>query len=716
MIERIGNIKRPHRFSWPLILTCYFACLGINTSAQKTSAAFHWDLDNIKGRKVSEQINETTDTLEGNYTLVNGVRGKAIRLDGFTSVICNQGKKGSISKGSITTEAWISLGAYPWNWCPVVAQRMEVAGGKENHGGFSMEIGPRGELGLKIFIEGNEILCVSEKFSIRLFEWMHVAATYQEGTGIKLFINGQAAGSYDITGRANYAPNKQIRIGMNDRPVNPSNLIGEAGYKPFWFSIDGIIDEVKIFNIALPVDHFTDVFSSQKPKDAPELPERKLPVVRKDHPSFGAYYTKLKYYKEWDQLWPVASDPDIVVTFKQSPVKLVFWRGTRYSPAWVTDNDLWMCDQSVESWNDREGCLEHMQDRHCRYSHVRMIEDHEARKVIHWRYAPVSAYNDLWNENPKTGWAVWIDEYYYIYPDATAIRKVSWKTGALGRPVQFQESIPLTGPGQTRGDIMEIAYLKIANLNGDSLQLHYRENPLAIDSERIPEAPNIQQHNLKSAYDPFIIFEPGNNMQYIMDRDINNLSLPGSCNHWPVGQPNCDGRVSQASDRPASFLGFPISSPIVHEDQDGRSFHNSIYGMVDMPVKDLVQLAGSWVNAPAMKLYSNQESVEILYDRSQKAYVVHSEEGSLDRIRLTIDCSDSSPLFNPALVLEGWGEKVPEILVNGKKLADENDFSFGYRKELNSTSLIVWIKLRSTKTLELEIRESSSTEKIDTAA
>ena len=193
---------------------------GVDSSGQKTDPRYHWDLEKINGRTVTEQMAATADTLEGNYTTVKGVKGNAIRLDGYTTVIRNRRGKGSVSGGSITTEAWIALGAYPWNWCPVVAQQMDVAGGKENHGGFSMEVGPRGELGLKIFIEGNEILCVSEKFALGLFEWTHVAATYQEGSGVKIFINGQAAGSYHFKGSANYAPNKQIRIGMNDHPVN----------------------------------------------------------------------------------------------------------------------------------------------------------------------------------------------------------------------------------------------------------------------------------------------------------------------------------------------------------------------------------------------------------------------------------------------------------------------------------------------------------------
>ena len=93
-----------------------------------------------------------------------------------------------------------------------------------------------------------------------------------------------------------------------------------------------------------------------------------------------------------------------------------------------------------------------MQDRHCRFSHVRIIENTPARVVVHWRYARVSAYNNTWNVDPKTGWELWIDEYYYIYPDASAIRKVSWKKGTLGDTFQLQETLALLHPGQAVSD------------------------------------------------------------------------------------------------------------------------------------------------------------------------------------------------------------------------------------------------------------------------
>ena len=38
--------------------------------------------------------------------------------------------------------------------------------------------------------------------------------------------------------------------------------------------------------------------------------------------SFGAFYAKLDYYKEWDDLWRVSEVPDIFVRFDESPVQL----------------------------------------------------------------------------------------------------------------------------------------------------------------------------------------------------------------------------------------------------------------------------------------------------------------------------------------------------------------------------------------------------------
>ncbi|MCK4819357.1 LamG domain-containing protein, partial [bacterium] len=503
-----------------LLLTAISFSSLVATATAENPVAW-WEFEKTENRIVYEGISQHPDTIEGNYSFTRGVSGDAIKLDGFTSVIRHPAEASADISGSFSVETWVALGAYPWEWCPVIIQM------KENTAGFSFEIGPRGEFGLKIFISGNLISCISERSAIPLRQWVHIASVYEEEKGICIYLDGVLAGEYNIKGRPAFASKEDLRIGMNYHGIKPSNQIGDTGNRPYWFSIDGILDDIKIHDEAVEADYFSELYTRLNPKEEPDLQSRIMPFGPNSQGRFDACYTKLKYYDEWDALWPVSTDPDVVVTFDESPVRVVFWRGTRYSPAWVTDNNLWMCDQSVEAWNRAEGCFEHMQDRHCRYSHVRIIENTDARKVIHWRYAPVSAYDNLWREDEKTGWAVWIDEYYYIYPDATGIRKVTWKTGTLGHPRQFQESLPLTHPGQVQGDVIEPDYLVVANLEGKTQSFEYIEDAPRKTSKTIPESPNIQKHNLKSEYDPFIIFEPGNRMNYIRDRDIKSLSSPG---------------------------------------------------------------------------------------------------------------------------------------------------------------------------------------------
>jgi hypothetical protein len=680
-------------------LSCFL--LPASLCGQDPKLAFYWSFNETSNRKVLESVSGINDSIEGKFKPVNGVVGKAIRLDGFTFLVDHPADRTLTGTPALTVEAWVALGAYPWNWCPVVTQYKEV------EGGFSFEIGPRGELGMKQMLEGNFVSCISD-MQLPLNTWTHVAATVEQGKGIRLFINGKEAGKLESRKKPAYSANAVTRIGMNYSDVYPANRIGtEGGDTPYWFSLDGIVDEIKVYTDVIPDNKFLNSYETLLPATKPDLQLRQLPRVTSTG-KFKAYYSNLKYYEEWDEQWPVGADPDIVVTFSDSPVKLIFWKGARYSPAWVTENHLWMADQSVETWNNEEGCLEHMQDRHCKYSHVRIIEDTDARKVIHWRYAPVSAYDKLRKANEKTGWEIWIDEYYYIYPDATAIRKVSWKTEYMCYPRQFQETLPFTEEGQLQGDVIEASYLQVANLKGDIQHFDYVENPAAGKSKVVPENPNIQRHNFKSVYDPFIIFEPGNNMDYITDRDIKNLKSPGSCNHWPVGQAYCDGSRVVAADRPTHFLGFPISDPVIHDGPDGRSWLNSLYGMKNVPIDQLIVLGRSWATAPELEISSPSRWSGKGYDMSEKAYRISCPVNEKQKsLSFRIKASKSSPLVNPAIVLESWGDQPVSVSVNGKKLKEGAEFRSGKIERLDGTHLVIWLNLNSDTPQNLEITSTN---------
>jgi len=655
-----------------------------------------WSFDQGRDNIAIDGAGGMNDTIEGNFKRCPGVIGTAVKFDGFSTAIIRPAADAPRLGEAFTIQAWVALGAYPWNFCPIVSQAAP------GHAGYTFAVGPQGQVSLQLAVGGQWQQCASEDFAIPLRTWVHVAGVFDPQHGLAVYVNGKAAGALAAAGEPTFAADVDLRIGIPHTKLKPSNIHREHGTLAGWFTLDGLMDEIRIHDRPLPAEAIAAA-AAVTPAAQPDLPPRVLPSGPEGPGRFGAYYCKLKYYDEWDALWPVGADPDVVVRFDASPVRVVFWRGSRYSPAWVSENGQWMADQSVETWRpgegDQEGCFEHMQDRRCRYSHVRIIESSDARTVVHWRYAPVSAHDHLWNVDERTGRACWVDEYYTLYPDAMGVRKVTWKTGTVGKPRQFQESLPFTHPGQLQGDVVHADWATVGNLRGESVTLSMVANP-GKEKPGVPDDLVIQMYNLKSQAKPFMIFETGNRMNYVHDRDIAALSRPGSCSHWPVGQAACDGRSSQATDRPTHFLGFPISSPPVHAEA-GRSWWNGIYGMVDAPFERLAFVARSWNRPPELTLPAGGATCHG-YDRGQRAYVLTRAAAAGDTpVHVELPASDDSPVFNPAFLIENWGPAGASLTLDGQPLPPGPACRIAHRHHLDRSDLIVWLQHESTAPLKI---------------
>ena len=646
-----------------------------------------WDFEKISGRNLMDKSGELRDTIEGNFEPAPGISGKGIRLDGFTTCVRrNSGDK--MNPGNeFSVEAWVALGNYPWNWCPVITtESIETKG-------YRLMIGPLGQASFECAIGEQWIACTSPSEVLPLRKWVHIVGIYRENENIELYLNGELMGGSQINGRITH-PRSDVIIGMTAEPGKPSDIHRTWGTLPAYYGIDGIVDEVAVHNRVMNVTEIEKSFQAGASVKA-DIAPRKLPSIDNHPRRFGAFYTKLKYYPGWDNLWPVEQDPDVVVCFEKSPVKLIFWRGIRYGASWVSENENWMTDQSVEAWEhgekDREGCFEHMQDRHCRFSHVRIIENTPARVVVHWRYAPVSAYNNTWHPDQKTGWECWIDEYYYIYPDATAIRNPSWKKGSLGYPRQFQESLSLIHPDQMVSDLLEKDYALVADYDGNTSKQSFVENP-----NEPPYGPftwdkthdfTIQQYQFKSENKPFICFDPGNIM-WMRNSGLRSYNGVQGCNHFPVGQARCDGRTTRMADRPSHATGFPISDPVIHETED-RYYWNGLYGMNEMSLDELIEFGRSWAFAP--ELVVQKSSVESLgYSTRERCYQLTNPSGQPETIEFSLKGDQSSPVINPVFYIKNWNGDDARILINGKETEDTRT---GIKYELDGTDLIVFLFL-----------------------
>jgi len=678
----------------------WFAFLiGLPAAARVQDPIMYWDFEKTENKTSIEIVSGTTDVLEGNFENAPGVRGTGLRFDGFTTVLRHSLENTAGPGDAFTIEAWVALGSYPWNWCPILTtESSEVRG-------YRLMLGPLGEVSLQGAIGEQWISCTSEQEVMPLRTWMHIVGIYKAEESLELYLNGRRIAACPVQEKITYARRSECRIGMVAFPGKPSDIHRTWGTVAAYYGIDGIMDEIKVYDQALSAKQIASEFQGTKIMKADIMP-RKLPKIEKHPGRFGAFYTKLNYYPGWDNLWPVERDPDIVVCFERSPIKVIFWRGIRYAASWVSENENWMTDQSVEAWEDgdkdREGCFEHMQDRHCRFSHVRIIENTPARVVVHWRYAPVSAYDNTWRPDEKTGWECWIDEYYFLYPDGTGIRRVSWKKGSLGEPRQFQETLALLHPGQKVSDLVDKDVTFVSDYEGNQSKMMFVEDP-----NSPPYGPfnwdngkpfTIQQYNFKSENKPFICFEPGNVM-HLRHNSLSSYDRASGCNHFPVGQARCDGRTTRMSDRPSHATSFPISDPVIHED-GYRFYWCGLYGMNTMDIDQIVRFGRSWAFAPELSI-SGSGADSQGYDRSRRCYQIQKTSNQTIPIEFTVEGSGESPLINPAFSVKNWNAEGVKVFVNGEEC---EDCETGIHHKLEGSDLMIflWVKGESKITVRLE--------------
>jgi len=697
-----------------------------NCNAQDKPLAW-WTFGSNDGKTVIDKVSGVSDTIKGNYWFSDGVSGKCLKLDGYTTHVVRSAEKTPVLGKTFTIEAWVAPQTYPWNWTGIVDQE------KNHKEGFFFGLNAEGKVGLGIAVgeEHKWLMCVSGE-KIELLKWSHIAATIDGNGEMTVYINGKNSGTFsagkygwDITGWANPSVGTDMWIGRSHTKMSPQGTEREPSQKTLSFmNFDGLIDEVKIYNTALDQIEISRNYNQVQPQVSQPLKYSKFPTEGAERRIFGAINTTLKYDETWDKLWRIGEFSDIVVAFNK-PVRMVFWHGTSYGACYVTENEKWMGDQSLESnqWMDDQkfdsinpnpdkwGCAEHMSDKRCLYSHVKLVENNPARVIVKWRYNPCYITYGQAHVDKLTGWGDWAEEYFVIYPDAVAVRhQVLWTSRwgvvantanwpAPGIPWhQFQETIFFNQAGTHPEDNVEDGALSIANTEGNSYTYQWRTKVSDVEQKKegrtkVPNA-NIQMTNLKSDYKPFIIFEPGSTIDPWVGREF------AFWNHWPVAQIPSDGRVAVAADRPG-HTSLSCGAPISHDGINGTHEAIMLYGLINKPIEALVPLERSWNNAPELKVIEGKIQYNG-YDKFQRAYILECKNGQ-SRTDFQLNGSKESPALNPAFVLKGWGDKKVEIMLNGKKCNEGTNFRVGYENHLEGTDLILWFDLSSEKVESISI-------------
>jgi len=702
--------------------------LASSVSAAERVPVASWSFDGGKG----------ADEIRGFQRSVSGAAGEGLRFDGQTTVVIRAAARTPRLGGAFSVEAWVALQTYPWTWCAIVNQE------KDRQAGYFFGIDPEGRLGLQLATKEGWQDCRSS-VGLPLYAWNHILGVFDPATGLRLYLNGKLVGEKAASGPPRFAPDVDVWIGRNQTPLGLSEEIRVVA--PVAFSFDGIIDEVRIYDAALRPAEADVAWSRLRPAGPPPLRPPILPSGPKGPGRFGAYYTRLLYAEEWENPWRVGEAADVVVRFDETSNRLVFWRGTSYIPAWVTENGIWYTNEFYETQvPGMPTSAEPMADKQARFSHPRILESHDARVVVLWRYAPVSVHYDLVNVDALTGWGDWVEETYTVYPDGSCVRKIEvWSSKPRVNPAegrvaenfrQYHEAIIINPPGTRPEDNIQTEALTLANMKGEVHTYSWAGGPpgekAAFDAETLtvlhrisdldtpghqwlvrPAGGNILRVNLKSRFSPYVIVDPRNvAIDCYAGEIIRERSIFPWWNHWPVSQQiRSSGRWALAPDRVShSSLAHIQSWRPYEETADGVTML-MLNGLTDKPAEALVPLAKAWLSPPKMDVEGEAFRGDG-FDPTERAFVVarRGQDGP-GRVTVILQASKDSPAVNPVLRIRRWDSAIPRVEVGGRPAVVGQDVRAGLMPGLEGDDLVLWIRGEWTSPVRISIAPADGTGK-----
>ena len=243
------------------------------SAAQSQGLAAQWSFDEKDGAVARDSVRGADDNVSGHFKHVSGVTGEGLRFDGETTGITRAAQDSPQITNALTVEAWIAVSTYPWNWVPIIDQSR---GEEQRRGeiGYSVGVDAFGHLGLQVSVNG-KFQTVISKDPLPLKKWSHIAATFENDHGLKIYVNGQLAGELAVQGAFTPANGQDLVIGRVRDAVVPLEWIHPKF--PVWYSFDGIIDELQLYNRSLSNTDVAADFGKVRLPEANALAWPKLP-------------------------------------------------------------------------------------------------------------------------------------------------------------------------------------------------------------------------------------------------------------------------------------------------------------------------------------------------------------------------------------------------------------------------------------------------------
>ena len=152
---------------------------------------------------------------------VAGASGQALQLDGISGHLRRPAARVPLLPASFTLEAFVALGAYPFNWAPILQQQDERSG-------FFLGLGDEGQVGFRV-MAGGRSLEIESRARVPLRQWAHVVAVFAQGRGARLYLDGALAGEAPADGAFEPARGADLLVGRNAFELEQTAPVSPAG-------------------------------------------------------------------------------------------------------------------------------------------------------------------------------------------------------------------------------------------------------------------------------------------------------------------------------------------------------------------------------------------------------------------------------------------------------------------------------------------------------
>ncbi len=294
--------------------------LASDMTQAASGLAAYWPFDTTSGNGYAD-VSGNGFNISPDLVLTKGIRGNALDCPGAEFDLSVANSQTGFILNRVTIEAWCCVRSFPASGAQSKILCFSLASpGIRN--GFNWYVLERGNVGCAIssFDKGAWIT-VQSTHTIALNQWQHLACSY-DGSVLRVYINGVLEGSTSYSGGIGYPVGIDARIGCE--------RIGDGSVRN---RINGRIDELKLYSLALPADSIAAHFNAfrQVPVLIPVTPNPAInpkPVLRwHKNDSIEVYTLQISTASSFAS--PMYTIP-ISDTFYQPTVNLpygtVYWR------------------------------------------------------------------------------------------------------------------------------------------------------------------------------------------------------------------------------------------------------------------------------------------------------------------------------------------------------------------------------------------------------